>query len=88
MNIVISGNINKIIVGILIQKEVYITNLIAHKGFCLHLKMLKSKNFGALPRTPNGGLTAPPIPPADKIKRSPRLAFFAAQKLIRPPQLF
>ena len=88
MNIVISGNINKIIVGFLIQKEVYIANLIAQKGCFLHLKMLKSKNFRGFAPNPKWGAYSGPYPPADKIKRSPRLAFSAARKLVRPPSFF
>ena len=76
MNIVISGNINKICVRFLIQKKVYIANLIAHKGCFLHLKMLKSKN-----------LQRPPYPCWEK-ETLATLAFYAALKLIRPPSFF
>ena len=60
--IVISGNINKIYVRFLIQKEVYIANLIAHKGCFLHLKMLKSKNFRGFTPNPEWGAYSAPIP--------------------------
>ena len=63
MNIVISGNINKICVGFLIQKEVYIANLIAHKGCFLHLKMLKSENFRGFAPNPEWGADSAPHPP-------------------------